>query len=113
VIKAEDAGDDGAVDHEQRVTERESDPDMDEMVESGSRPRPDPERLRRIVTDDFAFVWRSLLRLGVPRPDADDALQQVFLVASRKVDVIEEGRARAFLFATALRVASHARRTLQ
>lgn len=68
-------------------------------------------RVRALVTAHFAFVWRSLVRLGVPRSDAEDALQQVFLVASRKLDVIEAGREKAFLFATALRIASRARRT--
>lgn len=75
--------------------------------------RPDPARLRALVTDNFSFVWRSLVRLGVPRADAEDALQQVFLVASRKVEAIEAGREKAFLFGTALRIASRARRTQQ
>ncbi|MEP7123379.1 MAG: sigma-70 family RNA polymerase sigma factor [Byssovorax sp.] len=68
-------------------------------------------RVRALVTAHFAFVWRSLVRLGVPRADAEDALQQVFLVASRKLDAIEPGREQAFLFGTALRIASRARRT--
>jgi RNA polymerase sigma-70 factor (ECF subfamily) len=73
----------------------------------------DPARLRSLVTDHFDFVWRSLVRLGVPRPDAEDALQQVFLVASRRLDAIAVGSERAFLFGTALRLASRARRTHQ
>lgn len=73
----------------------------------------DPERLRSIVTDNFDFVWRSLVRLGVARSDADDVLQEVFLVASRKLDTIEAGRERSFLFGVALRLASRARRTEQ
>ena len=68
-------------------------------------------RVRALVTAHFAFVWRSLVRLGVPRSDAEDALQQVFLVASRKLDVIEPGHEKSFLFAAALRIASRARRT--
>ena len=70
-------------------------------------------RAQAIVTEHFAFVWRSLLRLGVPRPDAEDALQQVFIVASRKLDALEPGRERAFLFSVALRIASRAHRTRQ
>ena len=73
---------------------------------------PDPARVRALVTGHFDFVWRSLVRLGVPRADAEDALQQVFLVASRRVGEIEPGRERAFLFGTALRIASRARRTV-
>jgi RNA polymerase sigma-70 factor (ECF subfamily) len=70
-----------------------------------------PARVRDLVTTHFSFVWRSLVRLGVPRADAEDALQHVFLVASRKVDAIEPGSEKAFLFATALRIASRSRRT--
>jgi RNA polymerase sigma-70 factor (ECF subfamily) len=73
----------------------------------------DPARLRAIVTEHFDFVWRSLVRLGVPERDADDALQQVFIVASRKLGAIEPGRERGFLFGTALRLAARARRTHQ
>jgi RNA polymerase sigma-70 factor, ECF subfamily len=70
-------------------------------------------RLRAVITENFAWVWRSLVRLGVPRADAEDALQEVFLVASRRLGDIEAGRERAFLFSTALRIASRARRTQQ
>jgi RNA polymerase sigma-70 factor (ECF subfamily) len=63
------------------------------------------------VRDNFGFVHRSLVRLGVPRRDAQDALQQVFLVAWDKLDSIEPRCERAFLFGAALRVASHVRRS--
>jgi RNA polymerase sigma-70 factor (ECF subfamily) len=84
-----------------------------EAESSGTRPRPAPARVHALVTEHVGFVWRSLVRLGVPRPDAEDAVQQVFIVASRKIDDIEPGRERAFLFGTALRIASRARRTAQ
>jgi RNA polymerase sigma-70 factor, ECF subfamily len=88
-----------------------------EAVAAPSRPAPgeasDAVRLRALVTAHFDFVWRSLVRLGVPRADAEDALQQVFLVVSRRMAEIEPGRERAFLFGTALRIASRARRTVQ
>jgi RNA polymerase sigma-70 factor (ECF subfamily) len=70
----------------------------------------DEARLRSIRDQNFEFVWRSVRRLGVPEADADDAVQQVFIVASRRLAAIAEGSERAFLFGTALRVASHARR---
>ena len=70
-------------------------------------------RVHALVTAHFSFVWRSLVRLGVPRADAEDALQQVFIVAANRVDDIEAGRERAFLFGTAMRIASRARRTQQ
>lgn len=72
----------------------------------------DPVRVRHLVTSYHAFVWRSLVRLGVPRADAEDATQQVFLVAARKLDLIPTTAERSFLYGTALRVASRARRTL-
>jgi RNA polymerase sigma-70 factor (ECF subfamily) len=67
-------------------------------------------RLRLLMTAHFDFVWRSLRRLGLPGPDADDGAQEVFLVASRKLYQIKLGRERQFLFATAVRVASTRRR---
>ena len=68
-------------------------------------------RLRSLVQEHFDFIWRSLRRLGVPHTDVDDCAQQVFWVAARKLAIISEGSERAFLFSTALRVASDARRS--
>jgi RNA polymerase sigma-70 factor (ECF subfamily) len=70
----------------------------------------DQVRLSRLVSEHFAFVWRSVRHLGVCDGDADDAAQHVFLIASRRIGAIAPGSERAFLFGTALRVASHARR---
>jgi len=42
---------------------------------------------------------------------ADDAAQQVFVVASRRLDSIQLGSERSFLFGTAMRVASDIRRS--
>lgn len=69
------------------------------------------ERLGRMVREHFALVFRTLRRLGVPEGDADDAAQQVFLVAQRRIDSIAEGRERAFLLATAVRIASRMHRS--
>jgi RNA polymerase sigma-70 factor (ECF subfamily) len=52
-----------------------------------------------------------LRRLGISSADVDDATQEVFLVASRKLDAISEGRERSFLFGTALKIASTHRRS--
>lgn len=71
---------------------------------------PDPTRLRTLVDTHFDFIWRSLRRLGLPGPDADDAAQRVFWIASQKLDRIEEGKERSFLFGTACNVASDHRR---
>lgn len=69
------------------------------------------ERLTAVATENFQFIWRSLRRLGVPPGAVDDAAQQVFEVASRRLSDIEPGRERAFLFKTALHVAAEGRRS--
>lgn len=79
-------------------------------ADTGSRAGEDEARLRAMRHEHFEFVWRSVRRLGVPEADADDATQQVFIVAAGKLRVIAEGSERAFLFGAALRVASHVRR---
>jgi RNA polymerase sigma-70 factor (ECF subfamily) len=51
-----------------------------------------------------------LKSLGVPAGAVDDAAQQVFLIALRKMDRITPGSERAFLLGTAVGVAANARR---
>jgi RNA polymerase sigma-70 factor, ECF subfamily len=68
------------------------------------------ERIRALLLAHFDFVWRSLRRLGVPMSSVDDAAQEVFWIAARKVDRIEPGAERAFLFAVVIRFASDVRR---
>lgn len=67
-------------------------------------------RLRGMLDRHFDAVWCSLRRLGVAETELDDCAQQVFVVASRKLDRIADGCERAFLLGTAVHVASHARR---
>src|SRR5438045_9439206 len=69
-------------------------------------------RLARAFEQNAVFIWRSLRRLGVPRETADDATQQVFLVAARRMHEIAEGKERAFLFQSAMRIAMEVRREL-
>jgi RNA polymerase sigma-70 factor (ECF subfamily) len=68
-------------------------------------------RLRRMLDESFDFVWRSLRRFGLSDDRADDAAQQVFIIASRKLDMIRPDSERSFLFGTAMRVASDMRRS--
>ena len=68
------------------------------------------ERLASLFHDHFDLVWRTVRRLGVPPAAVDDAAQEVFVIVSRKLDVIEPGKERAFLYGIAMRVASDARR---
>jgi RNA polymerase sigma-70 factor (ECF subfamily) len=71
------------------------------------------ERTRELVAEHFDFVWRLLCRLGVPRPDVDDAAQQVFIAASQRLADIPKENERTFLYGTALRVAATLRRNLK
>jgi len=66
--------------------------------------------LRQLVGDHLDFIWRTLRRFGVAEADADDAAQQVFVVANKKLAQFVRGKERSFLIAIAMRVASHARR---
>jgi RNA polymerase sigma-70 factor (ECF subfamily) len=71
------------------------------------------ERTRELVAEHFDFVWRLLCRLGVPRPDVDDAAQHVFITTSQRLSDIPKGNERTFLYGTALRVAATLRRNLK
>jgi RNA polymerase sigma-70 factor (ECF subfamily) len=68
-------------------------------------------RLEVLFTTYFDFIWRSLRRFGLSEDRADDAAQQVFMIASRKLDAIKEGSERSFLYGTAMRVASDIRKS--
>jgi RNA polymerase sigma-70 factor (ECF subfamily) len=70
----------------------------------------DSRKVHELVTAHFDFVWRSLRRLGVPAATVDDAAQQVFLIASRKMLDVPYAAQRSFLFGVALRVAAEERR---
>ena len=67
-------------------------------------------RLRALVDAQFDFIWRSLRRLGVPEDAVDDAAQRVFWVAAKNLARIEAATERAYLFGTAMRIASDIRR---
>jgi RNA polymerase sigma-70 factor (ECF subfamily) len=71
----------------------------------------DAARLENIVRAEFAYIWRLCRRLGLPEGDADDALQQVFLAASRRLPDVKPGSERAFLYGVAVNVAARWRQT--
>src|SRR5262245_15267128 len=73
----------------------------------GSRER----RLAELLKQFHTPVWRVLRRLGVPDAFAEDLAQQVFVVASSKLEQIELDRERAFLLGTAARLAANHRRS--
>ena len=71
----------------------------------------DHARITAVVRTYHDFIWRLLRRLGIPEANVDDATQQVFCVAARRIDEIAPGSERSFLFGTAFRVASDDRRS--
>ena len=73
----------------------------------------DEARLRRAFVQHYPGVWRFLRRLGVARDRVDDAVQHVFLIMLEAIPRIVPGCERAFLYATAIRVAHGVRRRPQ
>jgi RNA polymerase sigma-70 factor (ECF subfamily) len=69
---------------------------------------PGRERAKRLIADNFQFIYRVLRRL-LPPHAADDATQQTFVVATQKIDEIAVGSERAYVFKTAMWVARHVR----
>jgi len=68
------------------------------------------ERFRAVYDEHFAFVWRSLRRLGVLENDAADAVQEVFMVVHRRLDEFEgHAKLTTWLFAICMRVAQRRR----
>lgn len=80
--------------------------DTKEAVELG-----DETALDAIYREHFEFVWSVLRRLGVADADVEDASQDVFVVAHRRLAQFE-GRAavRTWLYSIAMRVAANRRR---
>ena len=68
------------------------------------------ERITELFVEHFELVWRIVRRLGVSPDGLDDAVQEVFVVLSRRLSEITPGSERAFLYGTAVRVASDVRR---
>lgn len=75
------------------------------------------DRERRFIElyqQQFDFVWRSVRMLRVPADVIDDVVQDVFLVAHRRLEDYEaRASVRTWLFAIARRVASAQRRGLR
>jgi RNA polymerase sigma-70 factor (ECF subfamily) len=68
------------------------------------------ERIRSIVAEHYASLWRFVRRLGVPEADAEDAAQKCLWVVSQRIDDIAQGKEKPFLFGVAARVAKAWRR---
>lgn len=72
---------------------------------------PDDVPFDEIYRDNFAFIWRSARRLGVEPSSLDDVVQEVFVIAHRRLPSFE-GRSTipTWLFGITLRVARDHRR---
>jgi RNA polymerase sigma-70 factor (ECF subfamily) len=68
------------------------------------------DRLRAAILEHYEFVWRALRRLGVADHAVEDAAQNVLFIFSRRIDDVRPGAERAFMVATAVRLASDYRK---
>jgi RNA polymerase sigma-70 factor (ECF subfamily) len=66
--------------------------------------------LRALIDAHYASIWRLLRRYGVTEDKTDDAAQEVFWIAARRLSDIKPGSESAFLYGIAIRVAARARR---
>jgi RNA polymerase sigma-70 factor (ECF subfamily) len=62
------------------------------------------------VRAHYSSLWRWLRRLGVPEGAVEDAAQQTLFVVAQRIDDVNPGREKTFLFSVALRVAHAVRR---
>jgi RNA polymerase sigma-70 factor (ECF subfamily) len=84
-------------------------PRVQEGQEGAAAPRLD---FASVYEEHFAFVWRSLRRLGVASAQLDDASQDVFLVVYRRLDDFE-GRSsvKTWIFGIVLKIVRTYKRT--
>ena len=67
-----------------------------------------------VYEEHAQFVWRMVLRLGVPSAAAEDVMQEVFVVVYRRLPEFEERTSvRAWLSAIVVRVVRGHRRTVR
>jgi RNA polymerase sigma-70 factor (ECF subfamily) len=69
-------------------------------------------RMRAMVDRYLEFVAGVLRSAGTPEADVEDEVQRTFMTAARRLDDIQEGKEKAFLFGIAVNLAAHARRTM-
>lgn len=69
------------------------------------------QSFRAVYTENAAFVWRVLRRLGIRPADLEDVCQEVFVVVHRKLPGFEHRSGlRTWLYGIAVRCASDHRR---
>jgi len=70
----------------------------------------DARRLADLLRQNFATVWRTVRRLGVPAQRADELVQETFITTARKLGQIQVGSERRYLISVAVRLAANDRR---
>lgn len=88
-------------------------PDTKAILVSDTTPPTKPLTIDGLVHEHTDFIWRLLRRLGLSATDADDATQQVFMVAAKNLTRMAPANARSFLYGTAVRVANNTRRGIR
>ena len=83
----------------------------DLLVPRGAIAADRTQRELALVAAHLSVVWRLLRRLGLSPEDADDATQEVFVIAVGKLDRIEPEKERSFLYGIAVRLASRHHRS--
>jgi RNA polymerase sigma-70 factor, ECF subfamily len=75
---------------------------------------PDSPVFADVYAAHFAFVWRTVRRLGAPDASVEDLTQEIFVIVHRRLDEFE-GRSslRGWLFAIVANVVRGHRRALQ
>lgn len=67
--------------------------------------------VERLYREHHVFVWRNARRLGCADEWVDDAVQEVFLVAARRLgELSAESNVRGWLFAIVFRIAARMQR---
>lgn len=75
------------------------------------RAAPVPGAFEALYREHFDFVFRSVRRLGIAEAQIDDVVQEVFLIALRRLADFQLGtNARAWLFSIASRTSANHRR---
>jgi RNA polymerase sigma-70 factor (ECF subfamily) len=67
-------------------------------------------RLEGWFRDHFDMLWRLAARLGVPRANVDDVVQEAFITADRRAADITAGSERGFLISTIVKLCANQRR---
>ncbi len=83
---------------------------------AAASPRPGSASLdfETLYEENLTYIWRAARRLGIESADLDDVVQEVFVVAHRKLAEFEgRASARTWLFKILVLVVRHHRRTRQ